>query len=57
LVGSPSTLFFFNLLVTAFGAAGVAQLVKLSLLVGFSLDYGLIIADVEHHVTTSRWES
>jgi hypothetical protein len=49
-------LFFFSLLETAFGAADIAQFMKLLLLVGFSLDYGLIIADVEHHVTTSQWE-
>jgi hypothetical protein len=48
-------LFFFSLPVTVFGVAGVAQFTKLSLLVGFFLDYGLIIADVEHHVSTSRW--
>jgi hypothetical protein len=26
------------------------------LLVSFFLDYGFVIADVEHHVATSRWE-
>jgi hypothetical protein len=46
-------LFFFSLLVTVFSVADVAQFTKLSLLVDFSLDYGLVIADVEHHVTTS----
>jgi hypothetical protein len=45
--------FFFSLPVTAFDAAGVTQFAKLLLLIGFSLDYGLVIADVEHHVTTS----
>jgi hypothetical protein len=50
------TLFFFILLVTAFDTAGITQFVKLPLLVSFSLDYGLVIADVEHHVATSRWE-
>jgi hypothetical protein len=49
-------LFFFSLPVTAFGVAGVTQFAKLSLLVGFSLDCGLVIADVEHHVAMSRWE-
>jgi hypothetical protein len=42
--------------VKAFGMAGVTQFAKLPLLVGFSLDCGLIIANVEHHVATSWWE-
>jgi hypothetical protein len=37
----------------AFGAIGVTLFTKLPLLVGFSHDYGLVIIDVEHHVTTS----
>jgi hypothetical protein len=40
----------------AFGAVGVTLFVKLPLLVSFSHDCGLIIADVEHYVTMSRWE-
>jgi hypothetical protein len=49
-------LFFFSLLAMAFGATDVTLFAKLMLLVSFSLDYGLVIADVEHHVATSRWE-
>jgi hypothetical protein len=40
----------------AFGAVGVTLFVKLPLLISFSYDYGLIIADVEHYITTSQWE-
>jgi hypothetical protein len=49
-------LFFFCLQATAFGAVDVTLFAKQPLLVSFSHDYGLVIADVEHHVTTSRWE-
>jgi hypothetical protein len=34
----------------------VMLFMKLPLLISFSHDCGLIIADVEHHVTMSRWE-
>jgi hypothetical protein len=40
----------------AFGAVGVTLFVKLPLLISFSHDCGLVIADVEHHVTTSWWK-
>jgi hypothetical protein len=49
-------LFFFCLQATAFDAAGVTLFAKLPLLVSFSHESGLVIADVEHHVTTSWWE-
>jgi hypothetical protein len=38
------------------GAIGVTLFVKLPLLVSFSRDCGLVIVDVEHHVTMSWWE-
>jgi hypothetical protein len=47
------TCFFFSLMLTALGAVGITLFVKLSLLVNFSYDCGLVIANVEHHVTTS----
>jgi hypothetical protein len=43
-------------MLTVFGAVGITLFVKLPLLISFSRDYGLIIADVEHHVATSWWE-
>jgi hypothetical protein len=36
--------------------AGVTLFAKLPLLVSFSLDCRLVIADIEHHVAMSRWE-
>jgi hypothetical protein len=45
--------FFFGIMLTAFGAIGVTLFAKLLLLVSFSHDCGLVIADVEHHVATS----
>jgi hypothetical protein len=45
--------FFFSLMLTAFGAVGIMLFAKLPLLVSFSHDYGLVIADVEHHVAMS----
>jgi hypothetical protein len=48
--------FFFGLMLTAFDAVSVMLFVKLPLLVSFSHDYGLVTADVEHHVATSWWE-
>jgi hypothetical protein len=48
--------FFFCLQATVFGAVGVTLFAKLPLLVSFSNDCGLVIADVEHQVTTSWWE-
>jgi hypothetical protein len=41
----------------AFGAIGVTLFVKLPLLVSFSRDWWLVIANVEHHVTTPGWKS
>jgi hypothetical protein len=40
----------------AFGVVGVTLFVKLPLLISFSHDCGLVIADVEHDVAASRWE-
>jgi hypothetical protein len=40
----------------AFDTVGVTLFVKLPLLVSFSHDCGLVIANVEHHVAMSRWE-
>jgi hypothetical protein len=48
--------FFFCLQATAFGTVGVTLFAKLSLVVSFSHDYGLVIADVEHHGTAPWWE-
>jgi hypothetical protein len=41
---------------TAFGVVGVTLFAKLPLLVSFTHDCGLIIANIEHHVTMSWWE-
>jgi hypothetical protein len=49
-------LFFFSLQATTFGVVSITLFVKLLLLVGFSCDYRLVIADIEHHVVMSRWE-
>jgi hypothetical protein len=43
-------------LMMAFGMVGITLFAKLPLLVNFSHDCGLVIADVEHHVATSWWE-
>jgi hypothetical protein len=43
-------------MLTVFGVVGVMLFVKLPLLVSFSHDYGLIIADIQHHVAMSWWE-
>jgi hypothetical protein len=48
--------FFFSLMLTAFNVVGVTLFAKLPLLVSFSYDCGLVIADGEHHVATSWWE-
>jgi hypothetical protein len=50
-LGFPATCFFFCLMLTTFGAVNVTLFAKLPLLVIFSHDYGLVIADIEHHVT------
>jgi hypothetical protein len=39
-----------------FGAVDVMLFVKLPLLISFSHDCRLVIADVEHHVATSWWK-
>jgi hypothetical protein len=49
-------LFFFSLLMTAFGTVGITLFAKLPLLVSFSHDYGLVIANIEHHVAMSWWQ-
>jgi hypothetical protein len=43
-------------MLTAFGAVSITLFAKLPLLISFSHDCGLVIADVEHHVATSWWE-
>jgi hypothetical protein len=48
--------FFFSFMLLACSAFNITLFVKLPLLVGFSRDYGLVIADVEHRVATSWWE-
>jgi hypothetical protein len=41
---------------TAFGVIGVTLFAKMPLLVSFSRDWWLVIADVEHYVATSGWK-
>jgi hypothetical protein len=43
-------------MLTVLGTVGVTLFAKLPLLVSFSCDCGLVIADVEHHVAMSWWE-
>jgi hypothetical protein len=40
----------------AFGAIGVTLFAELPLLVSFSRNWWLVIADVEHRVATSGWK-
>jgi hypothetical protein len=43
-------------MLTAFGIVSITLLAKLPLLISFSHDKRLVIANVEHHVTMSWWE-
>jgi hypothetical protein len=43
-------------MMTAFGAVGVMLFAKLLLLVSFSHDCGLVIANIEHHVSVGTLE-
>ena len=43
------------LICSSLGVVGVALFALLSLFVGFTVDSWLIIADVEDHVSSSRW--